>query len=288
MALTPEQKAFLDKLGKDAGGGDLSADFIKASKKAIADRMYAASEKGNEELKTHIEEILSDPFLQQIGCRPAYAPPKGREGAAKKVAQEYGGDWYDLKDVVRATIIAPFGFTTVVQDKIRKHFRLGLKPGLNIIKDIEVNSASDPCGYSGMNFVVRLSNHRPAEIQVNIPVMIFGKEKEADSKGILGNKQFYDLRGKFMIEGGYGHALYEIYRDRPGTYRDKDGIFHSVRQQAAYLSRRYYDLLRHRGVPHAQTAGGLGLEISSFIRDPSGYSTKTDSAFMSQATRGRR
>ena len=85
--------------------------------------------KNNQELKILIEEILSDPKC--AGCRPAYAPPKDRQTAAEKVQRDYGGDWYDLKDVVRATIIAPFdAVTRIVQTKIRALFGLGVgRPG---------------------------------------------------------------------------------------------------------------------------------------------------------------
>ena len=277
MALTPAQQAHLAKLGRNAPGGNLNAELIEKSRAAIADRMYGVKETSNQELKILIEEILSDP--QCAGCRPAYAPPKDRQTAAEKVQRDYGGDWYDLKDVVRATIIAPFdAVTRIVQTKIRALFGLGVgRPGLNIIKDMEVRAGGDPCGYSGMNFVVRLSSHRPAEIQVNVPVMIYGKDKEKDSKGILGSKQFNEIKSRFMVEGGYGHTLYEMYRvDKAGP----------VGQQAAYLSSRYYNSLR--GVPRPQTAGELGLEIRTFMKDPRGYCNKTDSAFLSQTTRGRR
>jgi hypothetical protein len=165
MALTPAQQAHLAKLGKNAPGGNLNAELIEKSRAAIADRMYDVKETNNQELKILIEEILSDPKC--AGCRPAYAPPKDRQTAAEKVQRDYGGDWYDLKDVVRATIIAPFdAVTRIVQTKIRALFGLGVgRPGLNIIKDMEVHAGGDPCGYSGMNFVVRLSSHRPAEIR---------------------------------------------------------------------------------------------------------------------------
>ena len=91
------------------------------------------------------------------------------------------------------------------------------------------------------------------------------------------SKRFNEIKSQFMVEGGYGHTLYEMYRvDKAGP----------VGQQAAYLSSRYYNCLR--GVARPQTAGELGLEIRTFMKDPRAYCKKTDSAFLSQTTRGRR
>jgi hypothetical protein len=278
MPLNPAQQAYLGKLGKNAPG-DLNAELRQKAQQGIADRMYKAGEATDRELHELVEEILLCPELAGTGCKASYAPLKDRGTAEDKVIRDYGGDWYDLKDVVRMTIITPsLRVTKKVQAKIRAMFGLGVgRPGLGLIKDIEVNAGSDPCGYSGANFVVRLSNRRPAEIQVNIPVMIYGKEKEKNSKTILGEKQFYDIKGRFIIEGGRGHTLYEMYRvDKAGP----------IGKEAAYLSSRYYNFLR--GFPYPQLARELQRDISAFMSDPSVYIKKADAAFLAQGTRRRR
>ena len=279
MPLNPAQQAYLSKLGKNAPGGDLNAELIQKSRQAIADRMYKAGDETDEELHELVEEILSSPELVHAGSKTAYAPLKNRDKVQDKVTREYTGDWYDLKDVVRMTIVTPSDrIMRVVQAKIRALFRLGVgRPGLNLIKDIEVNAGSDPCGYSGVNCVVRLSNRRPAEIQVNIPVMIYGKEKEKDSKTILGWKQFYEIKCRFMIEGGFGHTLYEMYRV------DKAG---SVGMMAAYLSSRYYNFLR--GIPNFQLGRELQGDIKTFLSNPRQYCFKDRLAQNRQGTRPRR
>src|SRR5262249_42136407 len=99
-----------------------------------------------------------------------YGPLKDRQRANEKV-QGGGGDWYDLKDVVRMTIIAPSAnHLRDVQAKIREQCVPQNRMG--IIKDAEVFAHSHACGYSGLNFVVRLPNGRPGEIQVNTPEII--------------------------------------------------------------------------------------------------------------------
>jgi len=260
----------------------LTEEIRAKAQDRIAKHLFADAATSLEQLRKVGEEIAV-----QCGCmKPGttdpwvyYGPLKNRHRASEKVVGEYGGDWYDLKDVVRMTIITPsLRVTKKVQAKIRAMFGLGVgRPGLGLIKDIEVNAGSDPCGYSGANFVVRLSNRRPAEIQVNIPVMIYGKEKEKNSKTILGEKQFYDIKGRFIIEGGRGHTLYEMYRvDKAGP----------IGKEAAYLSSRYYNFLR--GFPYPQLARELQRDISAFMSDPSVYIKKADAAFLAQGTRRRR
>src|SRR4051812_13032393 len=80
------------------------------AQKRIGDRLFKAAPASLEDLHT-IGEMLAvlgecvkpgttDPWVY-------YGPIKGRERANEKVQGEYGGEWLDLKDVVRMTIIAP-------------------------------------------------------------------------------------------------------------------------------------------------------------------------------------
>ena len=169
----------------------------------------------------------------------SFGPIKMLESANRKVLASasdggYGGDWGQLKDAVRMTIIAPSAVQMlVVRARIRAKCVLG--SGMSILKDSAVVPSlpspdprlrrddkdrrhdrglegcgysavnqviwaksrdkepegkdwlkQDPCGYSGLNFVVRLPNERPGEIQVNIPEMIYGKEKEEVARDAIG------------------------------------------------------------------------------------------------------
>ena len=91
----------------------------------------------------------------------------------------------------------------------------------------------DPCGYSGLNFVVRLPDERPGEIQVNIPEMIYGKEKEEVARDAIGVETLDPEQ--VPDRGGLGHSLYEIYRVAPAGY---------IGRLAAMVSRSYYAYLR--------------------------------------------
>src|SRR4051812_22805973 len=60
---------------------------------------------------------LGDEIARKCGCTPVYGPIKEFERANGKVLKEYKGDWYDVKDLVRMTIVAPtFGHLDPVKD----------------------------------------------------------------------------------------------------------------------------------------------------------------------------
>ena len=64
---------------------------------------------------------------------------------------------------------------------------------------------------------------------------------------ILGPVRFMNIKMKYQLDGGLGHALYEIYRVAPGSSRG---------QSAAALSRSYYAFFR-QPVPSPAAAAGL-------------------------------
>jgi hypothetical protein len=251
---------------------------------------------------------LGEEIAHECGCRASFGPIKELESANRKVLPSeadggYGGDWTQLKDVVRMTIIAPSAAQMiVVRDRIRAKCALG--SGMRILKDSAVvpslpspnpgvpwndkkrehdralescgysavnqiiwaNTGSkdlkqDPCGYSGLNFVVRLANERPGEIQVNIPEMIYGKEKEKVAREAVGDALYIGIRNKFRIEGGLGHSLYEIYRVAPAGY---------IGRLAAQISRSYYAYLR--GYPDMRQLSRLKEAVDEIKRkEPSKF-----------------
>ena len=160
-------------------------------------------------------------------------PVKGEARARQKTAWDYSGDFYDLKDVVRMTLIAG---DSQGLDRVRTALRSYCVPsnGYSIIKDQETRPNFDECGYSGLNFVVRLPNGRAGEIQANIPVIMYGKMSKASFCRSLGEKEHARIQTMYHIEGGLGHGLYEIFRT------NRQGLGRS----AAMLSKLYYAYLR--------------------------------------------
>jgi hypothetical protein len=231
----------------------------------------------------HESDLLLGTVAKQIesglDCKISYGPMKTLKSASRKVTDDYGGDWYQLKDGVRLTVIATNGgkVTGVRPDKlqaVRDKIRMVCvsNRGLSIIKDEEAKPGTpdNPCGYSGLNFVVRLSPGGgsgltswyspdsspgwPGEIQANIPALMYGKMSEEDLCSIFGQEGYASLKAEFAVEGGIAHVFYEIWReDRTGA----NG------RGAAKLATRYHDYLRDpQGLQHDKAA--LIADIKAF------------------------
>lgn len=196
----------------------------------IKNRMFAAADKSN----TLLQE-LGAKLAKMCGGFILVGSTKDQGRAAQKVEREYQGDWYDLKDVVRLTIVVPYASMLWRSALIiREH--CNARNGVGLVKDCETLAKEDPCGYSGHNFVVRLSNGEFGEIQVNTPEILYGKMKPDTFIKKFGLWKYLCIKHKYGLEGGFGHALYEVYRDKPNTLRG---------QQVARISQRYYDCFRH-------------------------------------------
>ena len=215
----------------------------------IAKRIFADADNTDAELRK-----LADMIATKCEAVPVYGPIKQQARAAEKVANDYGGDWYGLKDVVRMTIVAPtLSSLRQVQSLIREE--CVARNGLSLLKDVEVFANSSPCGYSGMNFVISMSNGRPAEIQANIPEVMYGQLNEKNFRGTVGEEKFNEIKGRYRVEGGLGHGLYEIYRVSPGSVKAK---------HAALISKQYFDYLR--GFPTWTATEELQRELAAIIK----------------------
>jgi hypothetical protein len=198
-------------------------------------------------------------------CRLIKGPLKTLKRADEKVAKDYQGkgDWSLVKDLVRMTILA-----TRSEDlpRVGKQIREMATWPWGILKDEEARAYSDPCGYSGLNFVLQknrvgsvgltklgqarvspppdakgISNAQWAktvrmEIQANIPEVIYGKEAEVDFVKMLDRALFEQAKAKCKIVGGLGHVFYEI---------SKGAVSPQTQQTAKSLSKRYYKYLRN-------------------------------------------
>jgi hypothetical protein len=217
----------------------------------ISRRMYGAA--ADTDAKLH--ELAYQIVAVVPGAIPLFAPPKDVQTAAEKVYQSvadggYNGDWGELKDVVRMTIVVPDKTrVTRVKDLIRARCRAS--EGMNIIKEKD-NDGSTGLGYSDTNFVVRLSNGRPAEIQLNMPNLIYGKEHEEKFRKWFGWEAFWKIKNTYCVRGGAGHALYEIWRSNKRA---------GAADKAQALSKRYYDYLR--GFPNFAIGKALDDELAA-------------------------
>jgi len=226
---------------------DFLSEVRAKAQEGIARRLFAEAGESDRQLRE-----LGSAIAEKCGCKAIFGPLKGLERSQGKVQADYGGDWYDLKDVVRMTIVAPnTPNLKAVQTEVRK--RCVASEGLGLMKDIELLPAASPCGYSGLNFVVRLKNGRPAEIQANTAQVMYGQMKEDLFRQSIGLNEYSQVKGKYAIDGGLGHIFYELYRVSAASDNGK---------RAAELSRNYFDYLR--GFPNYQVAQEMQKQIGAF------------------------
>tara|TARA_B110000211_G_scaffold60884_1_gene68651 strand:+ start:216 stop:1034 length:819 start_codon:yes stop_codon:yes gene_type:complete len=188
-------------------------------------------------------------------------PQKGAKRAQEKTREDYNGDFYELKDLVRMTVVVPdarcnFGACRSKVLSVREALVSYCKSsnGCAVIKDEEIEPKKDPCGYSGFNFVARLPNGRLGEIQINTPNILFGKMSEDDFVKDLGQELHSLLKLKYhQIDCGMGHALYKIYRESGGQKK----------KNAETLSSDYYKFLRS-DVPSLQIGKKLKEKLKEF------------------------
>ena len=221
------------------------AQIRAKAQQGIANRLFKEGNETDSLLRAFGSEVAA-----KTGAVPIYGPLKERAGrATEKVRDDYGGDWYELKDVVRMTIVAS---TPMKLRRVQIAIRSGAVASefRGMIKDVETFSNIDPCGYSGLNFVVGLKNGRPAEIQANVPEIMYGKMSQKSFTSYLGADLYAQLKARFQLEGGHGHALYEIYRVNPASV---------AARRAALISKAYYAYFR--GVPSLAARNELQREL---------------------------
>jgi hypothetical protein len=97
---------------------------------------------------------------------------KGAERAKQKVEADYGGDWSQLRDMVRATISMPSmdGVKDVVTKLKEAGLELAQKPKDRFAKPT-------PEGYRDLMAIVKLPNGMLAELQIHLKSMTLAKNK---------------------------------------------------------------------------------------------------------------
>jgi hypothetical protein len=228
---------------------DLLSQIRTKAQDRIARHLFADATGTDAELRA-----LGADIAAQCGAVPLFGPIKQQGRAIEKVRGDYGGDWYELKDAVRMTIVAP---TAVQLKKVEAliRSRCAARNGMGIMKFVETTAQDSACGYSGLNFVIRMSNGRPAEIQANIPEVMYGQMSEKLFRDTLGHAKFSQIKGRYWIDGGMGHGLYEIYRVAPASVKGK---------KAALVSKLYFNYLR--GFPNRAVYNELAAEIGAIVK----------------------
>lgn len=123
---------------------------------------------------------------------------KGKDRAAEKVRDDYGGDWSQIKDAVRASVVVgtaneiPGTIASLRQELESQGWSLWQQPK---------NRYEEDAGYKDINLIARSPEGHPVELQVNTKDML-------RAKSLLGHGYYEDYRTlKGKKEGGEGSAL---------------------------------------------------------------------------------
>lgn len=189
---------------------------------------------------------------------------KSQDSIERKVFGEYSGDFSRLKDSVRTTIVVP-------EDQVDNVLREFEKDPNNKIKR-QGRDKPDPMGYTGniVNFVA--PNGLVAEIQVNSPNIIFGKEEEKNARMILGNVLYDQIKEVSNIPGGLGHAFYEKHR----VLNLSTEIDTAVELEKA--STAYYNSLR-QPFPSLSKSIKVNLKLLGLVKQSPRMEGETDKAY---------
>ena len=236
------------------------SEIRSAAQTRIKNSLLNAREEANEGLRE-----LAHAIAAKTDCKVWGGPIKSEDSANRKLRDDYSkgvvpeGDWLEMKDLVRLTLVGRDSLhVQFIVIQVRKYCRVGLNErqdwkGLGLMKDAAQVSDKNPSGYSGHNFVVRLRNGVPGEIQVNVPEILYGKGPKEDFCKGLGQREWDRIRSQYRIESSLGHGLYEVYRVAKASDNGKE---------ATKLSKEYYGYLR--GAPRFDVARALQEKLTAF------------------------
>lgn len=129
-----------------------------------------------------------------------------------------------LKDTVRTTIVCERKYIDEVRKVMSKR-----KECLRL----KIQRSEDFHGYSGTICNIDVGNGLVAEIQINTPAMIYGKQSPEDAKKIIGEGVWNEIWQKTGIDGGLGHKFYEQIRVLDAI-KDAEKIQDLIDQSTAY------------------------------------------------------
>jgi len=182
------------------------------------------------------EELTPDDWQSDKGFL-FLAPLKGEKRAKEKVEADYGGDWSQLRDMVRATISVPsMGNVAQALGHLRSvGIELAQKPKDRFMKPTDE-------GYRDLMTIVKLPNGMLAELQIHVKAMTLAKEQ--------GHKDYETTRS---LVAKYGEPPSDKWDDA-----DKQKY-----EQAVQAQRELYDTVwtKASGSSGADaTQGGGGAE----------------------------
>lgn len=129
---------------------------------------------------------------------------KSKDSIVRKVDSDLGGDYGELKDSVRNTVVVPYkDLDRVVRD---------LKTDKGTFIRVKVQDGPEYFGYKGVITNIKTKNGIVAEMQVNSPGMIYAKSDKASALNVMSESQYNQIAKETGLPGGMGHIYYEKIR----------------------------------------------------------------------------
>lgn len=174
-----------------------------------------------------ITQILAREGILAVGA--VAKGVKGDDRAAEKVATEYGGDWWLIKDLARGTIAID---SARQADAVMQAVIDYCTPSNGWSFHDKKLPRDNPKGYSDWKVFVRRHGN-VAEIQVNTKAMLWAKDMSFFMANLKDSAP--EMKARFgMVPGGLGHWFYELTRAA--------GSPHAAAADAAGVA--YYDYFR--------------------------------------------
>lgn len=188
--------SFLDELRLKQG--DIMAKVVDRGAQALQGRLVAETKKVAATIKGAV--IL--------------VPPTGAKSikrASEKVNTDYKGDWLEIKDMARCTLVveSPMLLDTAI-NAVRAHFRAS--NGFTVFEEKITLGALNTAGYSGITVFVSSGGNK-GEIQINTPALMYAKSLK-EFRDALPHLEAMMKATYPLAPGGLGHTLYESHRDK--------------------------------------------------------------------------
>lgn len=171
---------------------------------------------------------ISRGIAERTGARVTPVSVKSEKRILEKAIADYNGDVTKVQDVLRNTFIVDNRKRVLLIHEIEKD--------MQVIRIKRQLATDNPLGYSGTIINARDARGFIVEMQMNSPVMIYGKHKNAEK--YLGKELFGKIRELSGLEHGRGHSWYEEWRTMDVVAQKE------ARGAIARACREYYAALR--------------------------------------------
>lgn len=188
---------------------------------------------------------------------------KGYESITRKSRDELSGDYTQIKDAVRNTVVVPYEKLDTIATEIQKQVDAGIGP----FTRVKVQEGSKFFGYKGVITNVKLENGTIGEMQFNSPGMIYAKGSKESALNVMSEAEYNRIADITGLPGGMGHTYYEEIRkitDKTATPADLIRKADLIAKSEEYYS-HFYDITE--APPEAVTTSLMTLKEATKAMD---------------------